>query len=138
MAGTGQPHTIASGGRLQMRLADTMSAVSLARRAVDVLAFSISESGREKAQLVVSELVTNGLKHGKGGVTLSLAVSARGRLSGEVVDEGDGFVAPPPDAVRPEPGGWGLGIVASLAETWGIQRGTTRVWFAMPFEAEAA
>ena len=44
---------------------------------------------------------------------------------------------PPRTPSCPSQGGWGLGIVASLAETWGIQRGTTRVWFAMPLEAEA-
>jgi two-component sensor histidine kinase len=80
---------------------------------------------------VVSELVTNGLRHGQGGITLSLAVSARGRMSGEVVDEGDGFEVPP-GPLEPGSGGLGLPIVAALAQRWGVRRGTTRVWFEMP------
>ena len=120
------------GGRLVLRLPDTGAAVGIAREAVDLLGFSVSAALREDAQLVVSELVSNGLEHGRGGVTLSLAVSEEGRVSGEVVDDGDGFE--PPSAARPGPRGWGLSIVAALAERWGIQRGTTRVWFAMPSE----
>jgi anti-sigma regulatory factor (Ser/Thr protein kinase) len=128
-------HSIARGGRFALRLPDTPAAVGLARRAVDVVGFSVPPDLREDAQLVVSELVSNGLEHGQGGVTISLAVSEQGRLSGEVVDDGHGFEAPPPGSPGPAPNGRGLGIVAALAERWGIEEGTTRVWFAMPSEA---
>jgi two-component sensor histidine kinase len=126
-------HTVVSGGQLMLRLPESLTAASVARRAVDVIGYSVPAAVREDAHLVVSELVTNGLRHGQGGVTLSLAVSAEGRMTGEVVDEGDGFEVPP---VPPAPGHGGLGLtmVAALAETWGVQRGTTRVWFAMPAE----
>jgi two-component sensor histidine kinase len=124
-------HTVVSGGQLMLRLPESLTAASVARRAVDVIGHSVPAAVREDTHLVVSELVTNGLRHGQGGVTLSLAVSAEGRMSGEVVDEGDGFEVPP---VPSGPGGLGLTMVAALAETWGVQRGTTRVWFAMPAE----
>jgi len=65
-------------------------------------------------------------------VTLSFFVSERGRVTGAVIDEGDGFDPPPPPAPGAGAGGWGLSIVASLVEKWGVQRGSTRVWFAMP------
>ena len=132
---TAGEHMIASGGRFALRLPDTLAAVGLARTAVDVVAFSVPPDVREDAELIVSELVTNGLVHGQGGVTISLAVSERGRLSGEVVDDDHGFEAPPPRSPGPAPRGRGLAIVAALAERWGIEEGTTRVWFAMPSEA---
>ena len=125
---------VESGGRLVLRLPDTPDAVAMARNAVAVVGFSVTPEVREDAQLVVSELVSNGLEHGTGGVTLSLSVSQMGRLSGEVFDDGDGFDEPQA-RVEADPRGWGFPIVAALAEKWGIQTGTTRVWFAMPSEA---
>ena len=115
-----------------MTLPDSVDAIPVARRAVEVVAFSVEPETREHAQLVVSELVTNGLQHGRGAVTLSFLVSELGRVSGAVIDEGDGFDPPPPPAPGDGPGGWGLSIVASLVETWGVQGDSTRVWFAMP------
>jgi anti-sigma regulatory factor (Ser/Thr protein kinase) len=134
MMATRESHMVVSGGRLVLRLPDEGAAVELARQAVHLLGFSVFPEVREDAQLVVSELVSNGLEHGQGGVTLSLAVSELGRLSGEVVDDGNGFEAQPHHVPGPGPRGWGLTIVATLAERWGIQKGTTRVWFAMPLE----
>ena len=132
MTATRETHTVVRGGRMIVRLPGTGAAVGLARQAVDVLAFSVPMEARENAQLVVSELVSNGLEHGRGGVTLSLAVSESGRVRGEVVDEGDGFEPAPAPAAGLGPRGRGLTIVERLAERWGIQKGTTRVWFAMP------
>ena len=123
-----------SGGRLVLRLPKTPDAVGMARHAVEVVGFSVAPAVREDAQLVVSELVANGLEHGRGGVTLSLSVSERGRLSGEVFDDGDGFDEPQA-RMESNPRGWGFPIVAALAEKWGIHKGSARVWFAMPSEA---
>jgi anti-sigma regulatory factor (Ser/Thr protein kinase) len=130
-------HTVVSGGRILLRLPDSLNAVGVARRAVDVIGYSIPDKTREDTPLVVSELVTNGLRHGHGGVTLSLALSERGRIRGAVVDEGDGFEVPP-GPVEPGPGGLGLPIVAALVDRWGVRRGTTRVWFEMPAELQPA
>jgi anti-sigma regulatory factor (Ser/Thr protein kinase) len=131
---TTQQEMFAGGGRLVLRLPETADAVGMARHAVAVVGFSIAPEVREDAQLVVSELVANGLEHGQGGVTLSLSVSERGRLSGEVLDDGDGFDEPQP-RLASDPRGWGFPIVAALAEKWGIHKGSARVWFAMPSEA---
>lgn len=81
----------------------------------------------ENAQLVVSELVTNALRHGDGAIQLRVRLAhTTARI--EVVDEGVGNVA----AVHPRPpgeaGGWGLHIVEQLSERWGVFSGTTHVW----------
>jgi anti-sigma regulatory factor (Ser/Thr protein kinase) len=131
---TTQREMIVSGGRLVLRLPETPDAVGMARDAVAVVGFSVAPEVREDAQLVVSELVANGLEHGRGGVTISLSVSGMGRLSGEVFDDGDGFDEPQA-RVASDPRGWGFPIVAALAGKWGIHKGSTRVWFAMPSEA---
>ena len=132
---TTQQEMIAGSGRLTLRLPQTADAVGMARHAVEVVGFSVAPEVREDAQLVVSELVANGLEHGHGGVTLSLSVSEMGRLSGEVFDNGNGFDEPPV-RLASNPRGWGFPIVAALAEKWGVDKGNGRVWFAMPSQAQ--
>jgi anti-sigma regulatory factor (Ser/Thr protein kinase) len=83
--------------------------------------------------LLTSELVTNAVKYGAGGLTLHAAVR-NGRLRVEVVDGGTGFPAQETaDARDPNDlelvGGWGLPIVKSLASDWGSHEGFAHVWF---------
>lgn len=79
------------------------------------------------AHLLLTELVTNGVLHGRGEVRLRVDASAD-MLHVEVVDEGDGFAAAP-RATPDRDGGWGLGIVDLLADRWGVFAGSTHVWF---------
>jgi anti-sigma regulatory factor (Ser/Thr protein kinase) len=89
----------------------------------------------DSLRLVVSEVVTNSIRHGRSGgdgcVDLVLRVEGD-RLRLEVVDDGPGFV-PDPSPGRPdEPGGWGLYVVDSLADRWGVDDSEgTRVWLEM-------
>jgi anti-sigma regulatory factor (Ser/Thr protein kinase) len=82
-------------------------------------------------ELAVSELVTNAIVHGRGLIDVRLAVTDD-RVRLEVADEG-GSSAPGLSraAESGELGGWGLRLVDSLAETWGVRNeadGRTRVW----------
>ncbi len=102
------------------------SAVALARRAVEADADALDERQLDLARLLVSELVTNAVRHGAGDeVVLVLQVDeARARF--EVHDAGRR------EPTRREPsgadGGYGLNLVASLASRWGA--GTENgVWF---------
>ena len=81
------------------------------------------------AKLLVSELVTNSVKYGRGPLTLNFDVPEPGRLRCEVVDAGSGFT--PQARTRPatDVGGWGLYLVEALASAWGVQDGSTHVWF---------
>jgi anti-sigma regulatory factor (Ser/Thr protein kinase) len=110
------------------------SAALLARETVDELMGGLSPELRENTKLVVSELVTNAVRHGRGRVALSLALVDGARPIGEVADEGEPFEAPRTGPGEGDIGGWGLCIVAALAERWGVSGGA-RVWFAMPANA---
>jgi anti-sigma regulatory factor (Ser/Thr protein kinase) len=82
--------------------------------------------------LLVSELVTNAVRHAEGAV-VRLIVSLRADvLRVEVHDPGRGFEvkAPPSDPMRAS--GWGLVLVEELADRWGVdETPRTRVWFEM-------
>jgi anti-sigma regulatory factor (Ser/Thr protein kinase) len=86
-------------------------------------------------RLLVSELVTNALRHGGLGpddtIDLVLDIDA-GEVHVEVRDPGPGFVpeAIPDDARPPEGRGWGLVFLRTIANRWGVDRDDgTRVWF---------
>lgn len=73
--------------------------------------------------LIVSELVSNSVRHAGGDVTLNVDSSGP-RIRIEVSDAGPGFE---PDV--PRRGGMGLDIIDRLAEAWGvISDGTCTVW----------
>ena len=78
--------------------------------------------------LVVSELVTNAVRHGRGEVALQVAWDD-GLVSGQVSDDGAGVDA----GVRARPsgrvGGHGLLVVDQGADDWGVRAGSAHVWF---------
>ena len=102
-----------------------------ARAALEVFDQILSPEVLEDLQLVVSELVTNSVKFGpKRPITLALAVGTDGLLWGEVIDQGDGEQAKIEMIAEPTlAGGWGLHLVDQVATRWGVQEGSTHVWF---------
>jgi two-component sensor histidine kinase len=84
----------------------------------------------EELELMVSELVTNGIKFGPPdrhqALTLNLCIDPR-IIRCEVISPGSPFAAG--EAIRRHR--WGLKMVAALAERWGVQRvgEGTQVWF---------
>ena len=78
------------------------------------------------AGVLVSELATNALTHGRGNIKLRAAVEAD-RLWAEVIDEGAGFAHALHSRDLAQVGGWGLDIVDDVASRWGIH--DARVWF---------
>ncbi len=80
------------------------------------------------AALVVSELITNALRHGAGPTVLRAALTAT-VVQLSVTDSGDGE----PRMLPPEPGrvgGLGLVVVDRLTTEWGVApfRGGKTVW----------
>jgi len=128
--------------RLERELAVTPEAAAEARHALDDLTGELSPNRLRDVRLLVSELVTNAVRHAELdeddmiGLVIELADHA---LRVEVRDPGGGFVpsAPSPDPVRPS--GWGLYLVAELADRWGVDSDdATLVWFELDRRAAAA
>ena len=100
-----------------------------ARRALrDTCAAHVDDDLLVDAELLVSELVTNALRHGRGEITVCARVDDD-RLLVEVIDAGTGFASELRNADFDEVGGWGLDIVDEVSSRWGVYEGTTHVWF---------
>jgi serine/threonine-protein kinase RsbW len=128
--------------RLERRLAVSPEAAAEARHALDDFSNELSGGRMRDVQLLVSELVTNAVRHANldHGDVIGLVVElADHKLRVEVHDPGGGFVptAPSPDPARPS--GWGLYLVAELADRWGVDSDErTLVWFELDRRAAAA
>jgi PAS domain S-box-containing protein len=91
----------------------------------------------EDLVLVVSELVTNGLRHANGAQRLDLELMYDAGTWCSRVGVTDGVRGPQPRAMMPGPevaSGRGLGIVADLSVRWGVEGlpGGKRVWADLP------
>ena len=128
--------------RVERRLPASPEAASVARHALDDLSGELTDGRMRDVRLLVSELVTNAVRHADldAGDVIGLVVElADDALRVEVHDPGGGFVpsAPSPDPARPS--GWGLYLVAELADRWGVDSDeTTLVWFELDRRAAAA
>ncbi|HET6506892.1 MAG TPA: ATP-binding protein [Baekduia sp.] len=105
-------------------------APAVARRMVDELGDAVEARCAERARLLLSEVVTNAVRHGEGEhVRVLLDAVQGGELRCEVVDEGHGFVPKARDRPSTVEGGWGLHLVETLSRRWGVREGSTHVWF---------
>jgi anti-sigma regulatory factor (Ser/Thr protein kinase) len=82
----------------------------------------------EDATLLVSELVTNAVKYGPDEPIRLIVDDDGDRARFTVHDAGLG---PLPEIRDEDPahGGHGLRLVDAVADRWGVERGSTRVWF---------
>ncbi|MFL5825551.1 MAG: ATP-binding protein [Thermoleophilaceae bacterium] len=118
---------------LKIRLDSGPQAVSAARIALDSLEPHVSPAQLDDVRLLVSELVTNSVRHASGGpdseVRLEVEVDEH-FLRAQVIDRGPGFEATPRGPEDDIGSGWGLYLVESLADRWGIEANdATCVWF---------
>ena len=80
-------------------------------------------------QLLVSELVTNGFRHGEGEIDLEVLLDDDVALV-RCRDDGGGFDPGSPAPHRDGSGGYGLVLVDRLARSWGVARDRgSCVWF---------
>ena len=121
--------------RFQVELPRDLDSAAAARHAVDQLS-GLPEDQLGDVRLLVSELVTNSLRHAELGpddnIVLVLGVDdAKVRV--EVADPGKGFAYAGPATDPDDVDGWGLYLVETLSDRWGVDKdagdGPTRVWF---------
>lgn len=121
---------------VNQRFPHRADAPAAARDALDaVLAERLPAGALAELRLVVSELVTNAVRHGRDrGGSLELTVSVAGDVARvDVTDGGGGFRPPAGEPDPEEPGGWGLVVVDRLASRWGVEATPfTRVWAEVP------
>jgi anti-sigma regulatory factor (Ser/Thr protein kinase) len=106
-------------------------AAAIARRVLDEFDGRIDPAKLETARLLVTEVVTNAVRHVKreGPIDLCLALS-EDALRVEVIDPGEGFVPRRRGPDSPLDGNWGLHFLEILSDRWGIESDErTRVWF---------
>ena len=119
---------------IDLRLPPEPEVVTTARHALDQLTDLLPPEKLEDIRLVVSELVTNSILHAglSADDQISLTVTvADGAVRGSVCDPGSGFGMPSEPSPRSDlSGGWGLPIVETISDRWGVEGNRHAcVWF---------
>jgi anti-sigma regulatory factor (Ser/Thr protein kinase) len=116
---------------LSLRLDRGPDAAARARRGLARLRGDLDAPLMETLRLLVTELVTNSVRHtGARSVELTVLVG-RSSVRTEVTDAGPGFDPAKTGSPAADHTGWGLFLVERLAERWGVDKngGPTKVWF---------
>jgi len=116
---------------LSLTLDGNNDAAATARAALGRLRADIDPPLMETLRLLITELITNSVKHARSdSVHMRVLVRPSSVLT-EVVDGGPGFDPETTGVPRADRGGWGLFLVERLADSWGAGRegGSTKVWF---------
>jgi anti-sigma regulatory factor (Ser/Thr protein kinase) len=138
VAGGGATPLVVSNGKafgvtdLALTLPSVPESVPTARHRLEGLSERLGGSQLEKLRLLVSEVVSNSVRHGDGAGPIELRITVNtSTVRVEVEDPGPGFR---PTAVEVEPierhQGWGLLLLERMADRWGVvASGSTLVWF---------
>jgi anti-sigma regulatory factor (Ser/Thr protein kinase) len=112
---------------LTLRLSGGPTAPARARKALRTLDHSLAGLS-DDVDLLVSELVTNSVRHASAEtIEVNALCSPRG-VRIEVTDPGPGFDPHIPQR-EPGEGGYGLFLVDTLADRWGVSHDSkSRVW----------
>jgi serine/threonine-protein kinase RsbW len=119
------------GRSVQLTLPAVAQAVRLARRTTrDALAAWHLGYLEETAVLLVSELVTNAVRHARNTGTITLELISADTLLRAEVHDSDRHWPQPRTPVDCDESGYGFVLVESLADQWGVHRTMTgkTVW----------
>jgi anti-sigma regulatory factor (Ser/Thr protein kinase) len=129
------------GSRIELRLPLVPESVPIARRRVErALEPTLDRTTLNDLQLVVSELVSNSVRHAgrrPEDLVLLRGTVESGTLRMEVKDEGPGF-EPNLRRLSAEDTGWGLHILNQLVDRWGTTGEAGGVWAEMDIRADQA
>lgn len=120
----------ASGG-FRLRIGGGPRAAGRARNELERLRSELDGPVIESIRLLVTELVTNSVRHaGAAAVELAVGVS-RDRVRVEIANPGMPFEPHLGEAGRESTSGWGLFLVDRLSDKWGVidESSHQRVWF---------
>lgn len=127
------PDTVPDGDLVQechcVQLDPVPRSVSAARRFVRSHAPEMPVETQESMELMTSELVTNAVLHARTTLDVEVVVTARFLVVG--VHDLD-LATPLQTPYADREGGWGLGLVEVLAQSWAVDRhpgGGKTVWF---------
>jgi serine/threonine-protein kinase RsbW len=116
-----------------LTLPRTVDAPRRARAHVREYGLGLGPERLEDATLLISELVTNAVKYGPedGEIRLIIGIDDAGTTRFTVHDPGAGPLPEMKPAESPahQGGGHGLRLVDTVSDRWGVERGSTRVWF---------
>ena len=116
---------------LRLRLPGGPGAAAAARRELSRLDSDLDQPTLETLHLLVTELLSNAVKHA-AAQSVSVNVNlADGAVRAEVSDPGPGFDPAGAGVPRENHSGWGLFLVQELADGWGVSEDTASnsVWF---------
>jgi anti-sigma regulatory factor (Ser/Thr protein kinase) len=118
---------------MELSLLADPSSPAAARTAIDAGHLSVPGAVIPDLQLLVSELVTNSVRHAGLSPDQRIAVRvdvSEDRVRVEVEDPGVGFTPAPRRPGDRRDAGWGLYLVDRIADRWGVKDGSPAVvWF---------
>ena len=115
-----------------MQIRGDSEAAANARAELGRLRSMLDDPVVENIRLLVTELVTNSVRHAQASAIEMLVVVSRTRVHVEVANPGGGF-EPRPSGPEDSDTGWGLFLIDRLSDDWGVTQGNgvdyQRVWF---------
>ena len=116
---------------LDLRLARGPEAAANARRSLARLRGDLDPPLMETLRLLVTELVTNSIRHTAADAVGIRVLVGSSVVWTEVTDAGPGFDPDASGAAGAGHTGWGLFLVERLADRWGVNQDGdgTKVWF---------
>jgi anti-sigma regulatory factor (Ser/Thr protein kinase) len=118
---------------LDLNLPPGREAPARARRSLEGLAGTLHPDVLDTLRLLVTELVTNSVRHGdlqpSDRIRVSLA-EHQDRIRAQVTNPGGSRTPALLEPDHERPSGWGLYLVDQVADRWGVESNqATTVWF---------
>lgn len=127
-----KPSTSQHAESIRVQIAGDNDAAARARAELSRLRTMLDDPVLENIRLLVTELVTNSVRHARATKIELMVLTSRTRVHVEVANPGGGF-EPRPSGPEDSESGWGLFLVDRLSDDWGVTQGNgadyQRVWF---------
>lgn len=127
---------------MHLELPAAKDSVGVARHALSDLSETLPISVFEDLKLLVSELITNSIRHTglSGGDVIVLRITTSPQMiRAEIMDQGPGFKREPARPVSERESGWGLFLVEQISDRWGLTVDQqTKVWFEIDLKSDGS